>query len=341
MSRRPSPASFASLAPLALVVAALSGGCATSHGVNIVTLQPAVALEPRGADRLVLVDGEGRRSGKEEVADTFRDVARGGFFHVDDRGDEGIKLVLAGKTATIEGSTTAPRSDELYVRIDVLAWDAAPVVITHKADDGVTDVSEPGIHGRADLQVTVADASGRVLIREKEYRGVADVIDDGRTFPEAVIVEAARGALAGFLAEITPTRASDYLRFDAGDPGQKSILAATNQDTLKETEKKLRRYLKKNENNAIAWYNVGVALDGQGRFEEAIEAYDTAMKIVTRDGYVQARGGANARLAAWERVYGERPAKKTKQAKAESSSTTETTPPTGTSPPAPAAPPAL
>lgn len=313
---------------LALPLALPLASCATA-GVDIVSLRPA-AIDPRGGDRLVLVDGEGRRTGRAEVADLMREEVRGSFYSFDDRGDDGVKLVLVGKTATVEGQTKAPRTDEIYVRIDVLVWEAAPVVLRSENEDGVV-VEEPGIHGRADLQITVADASGVVLMREKEYRGLADIVDDGRAFPDRVIAEAARGALRGFLAEITPSPLRERVLFDAGDPGQQKALDRAAKEPLKTTERSLRRYLKKNENNAIAMFNIGVVLDAQGRFEEALKSYDSALAIVVRDGWREARAACAGRLAAFERVYGKREKPTTTVAPAES----PPAPTTATAPPAP------
>ncbi len=332
-----------------LLLVVTAAGCA-SPGVNIVTLRPTAALEPRGADRLVLVDGEGRRAGKEDVADLFRELARGGFYSVDDRGDDGVKLTLVGDKGNIEGSSKAPKSNELYVRVDVLNWEAAPAIFKDKAEDGVTDVDVPGVHGRADLQISVVTAAGEVLMRERPYNGGADLVDDcapgtpvmtatcANVLIKKSIDAAGRAALTAFLIDITPVRVTDYVKYDDGDPGQKKLLEKANDQPLSSTEKALRRYIKKNPNNAIALYNLAVTEDAQGQFEDAIAHYDAAMNIVTRDGYVQARGDAKARLVAWERVYG--PRAKAKQAKAEVASAETAKEPTKeptkeTAPPAP------
>ncbi len=300
MLRRLSSSLFA----VCVVVAGVSG-CATTPSVNIVGLEAAPALAPRGADRLVLVDGEGRKSGREDVALVFRDIARGGFYGVDDRADEGVKLTLVGDTGKLDGDTRAPRASELFVRIDVLVWEATPAIIRSETPEGAI-VEEPGLHGRADLQISVINAAGTVLMREREYLGASDFVDDGRLHPRMVIREAARAALAAFITDITPQRRSSTVTFDAGDTGQERILERARTEPLGAIEKSLRRYLKKNEGNAIAMYNLAVALDGQGKFEEALAMYDKAIEVVNRAGFAQARADCSARLQAWERVYGPR-----------------------------------
>lgn len=311
----------------AFAVAAVSVGCATP-GVNIVTLRPG-SIEPKGADRIVLVDGEGRRKGREEVADLMREEARGGFYSFDDRGDDGVKMVLVGKEGKIEGNTKGARSNELYVRIDVLVWEASPAIIKSETQDG-TIVEEPGIHGRADLQMSVIEADGTVLMTERPYLGIADVVDDGRSLPERVIEQAARTAIRGFLNEISPVRMTETVRYDDGDPGQEKILKRSLKDPLNMVERDFRRYIKKNDGNAIAIYNLAVVLDAEGKFEAALEKYDEAMKIVVRPQWRETREACAQRLRAWKLVYGAR--EKPKKApvvddSADAKAKTETAPP--------------
>lgn len=290
---------------------ALAGACATP-GVNVVSWEPSPLLEPQGADRMVLVDGEGRASAKRIVADLFRDAARGSYFHVEDRGPSGVKLTLAGKHATVDGSATAPRPTELWVRIDVLAWsfEQTTLVIDDGDDDGGTH-EVPGVRGHADLQYSIANAAGDVIIREREVRGVADLeaendgrLDDRRG--EEAAITAARGAVATIIAELSPQRQTGTYRFDTGDNGQKRILE-DDTATLANRERRLRRYLKKNDANAIAHHNLAIILAAQGRFEDALVEHDRAIAIVNRPGFADARGETARHLTMWVRMFGPRP----------------------------------
>lgn len=321
----------------AVVVLALSAltACVTP-GVTIVGWEPSPALEPRGADRLVLVDAEGRASAKRVVNALARDEARGRYFIVDDRGDTGVKLALAGQRATVEGGGP-PRSNELWLRIDVLRWDAEPVVLRDDdAEGGPVDI--PGIRGHADLQFSIARADGELVIREREVRGVADVeapadgVVDGRDTEQAIVL-AARMAVSSIIDEISPQRRTSTLAFDMGDSGQKRILESD--DTLVGRERRLRRYLRKHDGNAIAMHNLAVVLSAQGRFEDALAMHDAAIAIVARDGFAEARHETERRRTMWIRMFGERPGS------ASSSSSSSTAPPAApaggetTAPPAP------
>jgi hypothetical protein len=291
----------------------LGVGC-VSPGLTVSAYEPTALLAPRGGDRLVLVDGEGRRSAKQNVARMIVDGSRGGFFRAEDRGRSGVKLTLAGDTARLDGGE-ARSNNELWVRVDVIGWDADAIVVRDEDDDG--SLRElPGLRGRADLQFTVANAAGEVLLREHEVRGVFERQVDSRDddlVRESVIIEAAQIAVATFLADITPQRRTQFLAFDDGDPGQRHIVRNT-RDTLPGLEKRFRRYLAKNSGNAIAHHNLAIVLDAQGRFEEALIEHDRALDIVDREGFFDARSDTVRRRTAWERVYGERPSRTTDEA---------------------------
>jgi hypothetical protein len=312
------------------LVVALGGSACVTPSLTVASWQASPLLPPRGADRLVLVDGEGRSSAKRAVADFTVDEARGGFFRVDDRGDEGLKLVLAGAQARLEGTTRAPRAKDLFVRVDVLEWNQTPVKLLVDGEDGAR-LEVPGVHGQADLQVSVADATGALLVREREVRGVADLEVDPDAPPppmDAAALVAGRAAVRLLLEEIGPRRVTEVLRLDDGDPGQKSILKDAGTGTLQVLERRLRRYLKREPDNAIARFNLAVTLDAQGRFDEALAAYDAALSRVPRAGFAEGRAGCAQRKARFEAMFGPLP------------STPSTPSPTETSTPAPGAPPA-
>lgn len=301
------------LSPLRIagvVVVAWLSACATAPGITLVSMEPTALLDPRGADCLVLVDGEGRRSAKARVAAMVVDEARLGFFRADNRSASGVELVLVGDVANVVGSDVAPRDDELWVRIDVLSWTAEAIKMELDDDSSLSDA--PGIRGRADLQFTVANAASQVLVREQEVRGVVDrALPEGQrvdieALREDVIAEAARVAVTDFLATITPQRRSQFLAFDDGDTGQKAIITDTT-STLASLEKRLRRYVANNKGNAIAHFNLAVVLDAQSRFEEALIEQDRGLDIVSREGFFDARSDTIRRRDVWERMYGPRP----------------------------------
>ena len=288
-----------------------ASACASAPGLNVTSWEPSAVLEPRGADRLILVDGEGRASGRRHVADLFVEAARGGFFSAEDRGRSGVRLTLAGEHAVVSGAVGQPVQNELHVRIDVLAWDADPIVMIVREDN--RDVEVPGWRGRADLQFTVANATGEVLVREREVRSFHDdeIADPRRRewHRERAIMHAAGDAVRAFIIEISPQRRTYFLAFDDGDNGQAAIIN-DRAATLDGLEQRLRRYVAKNPGNAIAHHNLGVILEARGRYEDALIEHDRALDIVPREGFFDARSDTIRHRAAWEQMFGPRPVAK-------------------------------
>lgn len=289
-----------------LLATAVSASACSTPSLMVTSWEPSPVLSPRGADRLVLVDGEGRASAKRATADFVVEEARGGFFRVDDRGDEGVKLAIAGQQAQLQGTTREPKPKDLLVRIDVLEWAQTPTTILVDGEDGKQH-EVPAVHGRADLQVSIADATGALLVREREVRGVADLElepDSAPPPPDAAALVAGRAAVRLMLNEVAPHQVTEALHLDDGDPGQKDIMKAAGTEPLAKLERRLRRYLKREPDNAIARFNLAVTLDAQGRFDDALAAYDAAIARVERAGFVAGRAGCAARKARFEAMYG-------------------------------------
>ena len=321
-------------ATLGLLVMSTSTACQTP-GINVVTWEPAAAFDPQGARRLVLVDGEGRASAKRVVGQLMVQEAQGGYFAAIDRRREGVKLFLVGDTGRVEGG--AAQGTDAWLRIDVLDWRTENIMVRdesapndddrdddrdHDRDSDRDDVREaqdgklvrrgvPGVRGHADLQFSLVRPNGEIVIRELGVRGVADrVARPGRRLDDAVredaIVEAARGAVRAFLAGIAPSQHTSVLTFDDADSGQNEMLEDESLSPA-QLEKKLRRYLEKNPGNAIAHHNLGIVLDVQARYEEALLEFDRALDIVERASFFDARSAAIRRRNLWERMYGPRP----------------------------------
>lgn len=288
----------------AVVVLALLLTSACAPTLAIVSWEPG-ALQPRGARMLVLVDGEGRSGARHIAAQLVAREARGGWFRVEDRGREGVKLQLVGERAELGGATRPLPEDALWARVDVVEWDSEDTTVQEEDADGKL-VQVPAQHSKVSLQITVADRSGAVLMREQEYIGTV-IVEAGVLQLADPLEEAARVAASSFLADIAPQQVTQQMRLDDSDGGLRNALAAIikNKWTLPQAEKKLRRYLKKHSNNAIATYNLAVIVDAQGRHEDALPLYDEAMRIHTRDYYVPARAGCARRASAKKSVFGE------------------------------------
>lgn len=290
------------------VLAAALAASACAPSLTIVSWEPG-KIAPRGARTLVLVDGEGRSGARRIAAQLLVREAKGGWFRVEDRGREGVKLVLVGERASIAGAATPLPDEALWARVDVVQWESARTTV--EAEDAEGEVTQvPAQRSDVSLQITIADRSGKVLLREQEYVGT--VVVEDTVVPAAVpagepLQQAARAAAAAFLGDIAPKQLAQVVRLDDTDGGLSSALDSItkNKWTLAEAEQRLRRYLLKHSHNSIATYDLAVIVDAQGRHEEALPLYDEAMRIHTRDYYIEARAGCARRAAAKNSVFGE------------------------------------
>jgi hypothetical protein len=295
-----------SLAALVLVCGASAWASACGPSLTIVSWEPG-AIAGHGARTIVLVDGEGAASPRAMAAKLLVRESRGGWFRVEQFGGD-VKLTLLQGRAELTGATLeAIPEAALWGRVDVLEWETEDVLVEETDEDG-NAVQVPAQRSEVSLQITVADRSGRVLLREQQY--VGDVVVEADTvYLGDPLTDAARAAAQEFLGEAAPKQVSQVMRLDDSDGGL--VLAienvTTRKWTLRTAERKMRRYLKRNENNAIATYNLAVLVDAQGRHAEALPIYDAAMKIHTRDFYIESRAGCARRATAKRAVFGETP----------------------------------
>jgi hypothetical protein len=280
--------------------------CATACGpsLTIVSWEPG-AVAGHGARTIVLVDGEGAKGPREIAAKLLVRESRGGWFRVEQFPTE-VKLTLIQERGEIVGATMDAIPDTaLWGRVDVVEWDTEDAAVEEQDEDGNT-IEVPAKRSEVSLQITVVDRSGRVLLREQQYAGEV-VVEEGVVHLDDPLIEAARDAAQVFLVEAAPQQVSQVVRFDDSDGGL--IPAIDNitkrKWTLRNAERKIRRYLKTHPNNAIATYNIAVLVDAQGRHEEALAIYDEAMKIHTRDYYIEARAGCARRATAKRAVFGD------------------------------------
>lgn len=314
------------LSPLLVVL--WLGGC--SPTLQIVSYQPG-RIEPRGARALVLLEGEGLKEARVLAAQLVDGEASGTWWRVENRSDEGPRLVKANARAEIVGETRGLRRDELWARVDVVEWDLDNITVEEENEDGEV-VPVPAVKAEVMLQAILADASGKILLDEQQYRGTV-VVAEGAGGPSDPLLEAARVAVSSLLDDISPQRRTDFIRLDDSDSGQKAVIQriVKAQIPLRDGERGLRRYLKKNPGNGVALYNLAVVLDAQGKHDEALTHYDESMQIAPRDYYRETRAGCARRAAARKAVYGETTSPPPQKAAPSAP---------GIAPPAPTAPPA-
>jgi hypothetical protein len=286
----------------AALLIALAAGCGPS--LTIVSWEPG-SVAGHGARTIVLVDGEGATGPREIAAKLLVRESRGGWFRVEQFPTE-VKLTLIDERAeTVGAPIDAIAENALWGRVDVVEWETEDTTVEEYDDDG-NAVAVPAQSSEVTLQISVVDRNGRVILREQQYAGEV-VVEEGTIHLDDPLIEAARDAAQAFLTEAAPQQVRQVVRLDDSDGGLiPAVENITKQKwTLRTAERKIRRYLKLHPNNAIATYNIAVLVDAQGRHAEALPIYDEAMKINTRDFYIEARAGCARRATAKRAVFGE------------------------------------
>jgi len=278
-----------------LVIGLLAGaaGCATT--IPIQTLQPG-PVSVGAAKSLVILQGEGRRSGRETVFQLLTEKARqGSYFSVTDRSEEGVKVTIAGRKVKVDGFQQGPQPGELYLRIDVLGWDASKDSKTTTDAKG-REKSVITWNGKAILGVTLFNTEGNTLLAEKEYIGKSSNGDDTAS-EEGVTKAAAANAVDILLADITPKAVTRNVRLDDDDKELKPAIDTAKAGNLAKAAEDCKAYLDAHPTSSAAAYNLAVLTDAMGRYDEALAIYDQALSIGKKDFYSEGRAACAKRKA--------------------------------------------
>lgn len=280
---------------VAVVGFALAFGTGCAAKLQIRSTEPA-KVNLGAANRISVVQSEGRRSAKEEViAELISQARSGGHFTAADRTEEGLMVKVAGRNAEIVGATEAQAQDEVLLRVDVLEY------TTQKDTKTVTKTDRQGrkydekvdvLKGKVLLAVTAVTATGRAVLAETEYE--ADVEGKDETSAKAGAV---KQAVAMMLADITPKPVTRAVKLDEDDKNQKTIIKVARDGNIAQAIAETRQYLEQNPNNPAAHYNLAVYLDASGQYEEAIEHYNHALAGSTKKFYADAKAACAKRLA--------------------------------------------
>lgn len=296
---KPSPRALG----LALLAALFASGCAPT--LKIISYEPSqVPVGP--AKRIILTDGEGRRSAREFIISDFARVARDrGYFRVEDRSTQGLKISISGTTASVDPPIADAEPTDIFVQMDVLDWQAGMSQevrdIKDKKGNVVDKETITVATGNVTLAVTVSTPDGRILLNQKDYnrahsKSMASAVMSGNT--EVVLQEASAMILDQVLADLTPRQVAASVRLDDSDESLKPYLETALKGSLEQAASDLKRHIDGGASSAAAWYNYAVFLDGLGRYEEALAAYDKAISLGGKDFYNESRAGCARRIGA-------------------------------------------
>jgi hypothetical protein len=281
-----------------LVAALVLVGSGLSGCVSMLTIE---SLEPGrvnlGAARsMVILAGEGRRSARETVYNQLiSEARRTGYFTVTDRSEDGIQVTVAGRSATASGGGFVPNPSEVYLRIDVIEWDARRDTSTTRDAQGRSTTTTVTT-AKVLLAITAFDAQGMAPLAETEFEGTMQ--SSNPNDPEEMLLEqAAAVAIGRFLGEVTPRRVARRVQLDDSEEAMKPIIDVAVAGNLARAADEFLAYSSANPNSAAAAYNLAVVLDAMGRYSEAMVWYDRALQLGNKSFYSSARASCAARMA--------------------------------------------
>jgi hypothetical protein len=273
----------------AFFLALLSSACAPRLYVNV--LRPA-PVNLGAVKKLGLVESQGRQSAREEMLKELdTQLKNSGYFTLVDRTGEKVTVTITGQQVT---PSAPPAADEVALRIDVGDWNAdKESQPTNQKDKDGKVINKDIWKSKVSILVTAYNAAGKTFLVEKEYRAAAE----SEETEDAAVHSAAQQVVSQLLEELTPTYAQRAIVFDDVEEAQRPIidLAVQKNDVPAaiEAEKAL---LAKVPNNAAGVFNLGVLLDSQGLYKEALVQYDAALKLVKKELYSEVRAECQQRL---------------------------------------------
>jgi len=269
---------------LMLLLTAVSTGCAPTMRIRVLQAAP-VNMGP--AKQLALVQSEGRPRARDAIlSELKRQTRTDGYFLLNDHLPEGTVLKVAdGSVRALEGSTLSLAPEEAGLRLDVAEWDADLESESQevKDKDGKVTGTQRVDYYQAEvvLVATLFHPSGKTFLAEREYRATARDDKDKNN----ALLNASAMAVSRLLQDITPRYATQEIRMDDDDEAQKPIIQLAEKGNVPDALSAMESYVQSNPNNAPARYNLAVLLDASGRYGEALEHYDRAMALASKDFY--------------------------------------------------------
>jgi tetratricopeptide (TPR) repeat protein len=240
---------------------------------------------------VAITDAYGREV--DVVALQARDaILAHGYFVATDR-QHRTRLEVARNGEVWLDTNEALAADTLYVRVDVLGWNA----MTSETVDEEGEIVDSVTVAQVTLSLTAASAHG-LLVDELEVTHNAELAGNANDDDVSALLEAAsRGALTEALQEILPVRRTDKLPLDDRDDALEPILDAKLEP--QQMVARLDAFIEAHPSHAGAIYNRAAHKDAMGDYVGALNDYDAALALDdSKDMYADSRSGCLERRAA-------------------------------------------
>lgn len=255
------------------------------------------------AYQLLLVQLTGRPDLQDMLGETFRvRVSAFEWWAYRDATNEQIAVfpnAPAGRAVT----GREPTPSEVFLRLD--AYDAR--VFADTTDYPQPDDAPPPENigsVRVSFAATVVGPDGAVLMREREYAGVAGGEIDSRRRRRLLLELAAEAGIDTLLDDITPRRIRERIRFDDDAEDMEPVVSMVRGGNYAQAAEMLRRMRQDWPQRADVAYNLAVLTDAGGDYEGALELYREALELGYRRFYADSRDACARRLRDYRALTG-------------------------------------
>ncbi len=295
------------IASLGVVLAmVILSGCSTT--VTIRSIKPAPThLGKSPAVGIIDVDG-GRRDLQDALIEQLVGQSRsGGFFLIKNRKGEGITFNFVDDQPQSTGKEIEIADSDIFLKAIIVESDVEKDTESRKVNKKVTGKDGKTRTVKVEKEVKIIKSSAlvaftlnsknRIYMDEREFEGKVKRDRNGKEPDKNGMKElAVQNAVAMFLKNITPSYVSNKVKLDDSDDAQAGMLKQAKKGNIAVAREQLAEYFAKNPNNAAAAFNLAVMVDASGEYQEALDLYNTALKLGNKPQYEKQKGACMKRL---------------------------------------------
>ncbi|MBI5510808.1 MAG: hypothetical protein HY903_18770 [Deltaproteobacteria bacterium] len=233
--------------------------------------------------RLVLGPGLGEAEARAALGrELAAQVSRGGYFNLTDNSRFGAPPDVAGARVELTDDEPSLQPGDIGVRLDL---SEAPASCSDSGAAVPVGCKATALTLRAHLFA----AAGAFLVNGAAFTAVAEPGEAAKALAEVV---------AAFLKAITPVEVTRWVELDGSDGDQTSMLQAAADGQVARAREELRFYAVEHQDNAAAWFNLGVLTEALGQQGEARRLFQRAIALRADRRYREALGRCDAALLA-------------------------------------------
>lgn len=278
----------------------LLGGC--FHLKKKATLVPA-RYSLGEAKKLVLISATGQTKLKKDmVQELSKQLNFSKWWSFENRLKQGVEMRWAGDQAAMMPAYQSPKREEVFVHLDVRRWEVEKITKEKEVVEGESRRILKEVHylGKAVFGVTTYDAQKRSILARKQYVGKIN-LEGAQATRERARNLALRQAVDQLVRDITPTYFLESVKLDQSQHDTEEAITAIKKGQFAKAADILEPMVSSFPKRSDVIYNLAIALEGLGKFSDAMPLYDRAIQMNKATYYKAARARCSRRLKDVER----------------------------------------